>query len=153
MHVRTTHTTRTRTHTHTHTHTTHTLQFSYGFLMLAVFLAIDTLVLTLSTLLRSPLPSPLYHTPQDQPQTDTGSRTTLQNTSTPSQYHVCIVSAVDYNQLFFFVMANVLTGVVNLTVDTLRASAPFGLTVLTVYMLVLVGTFVLLHTYGVKVKL
>ncbi len=50
-------------------------------------------------------------------------------------------------------MANVLTGVVNLAVDTLHASAPFGLTVLTVYMLVLVGTFVLLHRCGVKVKL
>ena len=37
-----------------------------------------------------------------------------------SQSSVCVISAVDYNQLLFFVAANVLTGLVNMFVDTLH---------------------------------
>ena len=101
--------------------------------MMAIFLAIDCLILPLSHILHTSHPSPLYNT---------------QHTS-----NICIISAIDYNQLFFFVVANLFTGFVNFSVDTLHASVSVSLAVLVVYMMVLVGIFVLLHRFRIKVKL
>ena len=108
--------------------------------MLAVFLIIDLLVVPLSHTLGFSLLSPLY--------TEKDLREEKR-----SQSSVCVISAVDYNQLLFFVAANVLTGLVNMVVDTLHTGALQSLTILLLYMLVLVGMFVLLHTQRVKVKL
>ena len=122
----------------------HFQQFAYSLLMLAVFLIIDLLVLPLSHTLGFSLLSPLYTKSSEK-----GPREEEKH----SQSSVCVISAVDYNQLLFFVIANVLTGLVNMVVDTLHTGALQSLTILLLYMLVLVGMFVLLHTQRVKVKL
>ena len=116
------------------------LQFAYSLLMLTVFLIIDLLVVPLSHTLGLSLLSPLY--------TEKDPREEKR-----SQSSICVISAVDYNQLLFFVAANILTGLVNMFVDTLHTGALQSLTTLLLYMLVLVGMFVLLHTQRVKVKL
>jgi phosphatidylinositol glycan class W len=67
--------------------------------------------------------------------------------------HPCIASAVDYNQLLFFLVANVLTGLVNFSMDTLHAGMGVALTVLMVYMATLTALFLTLHRLRVKVKL
>nr|XP_056721335.1 phosphatidylinositol-glycan biosynthesis class W protein [Euleptes europaea] len=48
---------------------------------------------------------------------------------------VCMVSAVNKNQLLYFLLANVLTGLVNMMVDTINSNAVFAMFVLHVYML------------------
>ncbi|XP_015264972.1 PREDICTED: phosphatidylinositol-glycan biosynthesis class W protein [Gekko japonicus] len=48
---------------------------------------------------------------------------------------VCMVSAVNKNQLLYFLLANVLTGLVNVMVDTIHSNAIFAMFVLHVYML------------------
>lgn len=66
---------------------------------------------------------------------------------------LCVCSAVDYNQLTFFLLANVLTGAVNFSVDTLHAGAESALAVLAGYMATLTVLFMTLHRYKVKIKL
>ena len=121
----------THTHTHTHTHT----QFSYGCMMLTLFMAIDLSIIVLYYAHKTTLPPP-YIQPEN--------HSTLQ---------VCVISAVDYNQLTFFVAANLLTGLVNFSIDTLRASVPVSLAVLMLYMVALVFVFVALHKLRIKIKL
>ena len=111
--------------------------------MLTVFLTIDILVLPLSNTLGLSLLSPLY----------TESSEKDPRKEKHSQSNICAISAVDYNQLLFFVAANILTGLVNVFVDTLHAGPLESLTILLLYMLVLVAAFVLLHTHRIKVKL
>ena len=111
--------------------------------MLTVFLTVDILVLPLSNTLGLPLLSPLY--------TESSEKDPCKEKH--SQSNICVISAVDYNQLLFFVAANILTGLVNVSVDTLHAGPLQSLTILLLYMLVIVGTFVLLHTHRTKVKL
>ena len=66
---------------------------------------------------------------------------------------MCIVSAVDYNQLGFFLLANLLTGLVNSSLDTLHTRPPLALAVLLSYMCVLVGVFLALHRLQIRLKL
>ncbi|XP_060115064.1 phosphatidylinositol-glycan biosynthesis class W protein [Heteronotia binoei] len=47
----------------------------------------------------------------------------------------CMVSAVNKNQLLYFLLANVLTGLVNVMVDTIHSNAILAMFVLHVYML------------------
>jgi len=118
--------------------------------MVGVFLAIDLLVVPLSHALGHSLLSPLYmESSIKKERRGAGTNETVSHT----QSNVCIISAVDYNQLLFFVVANVFTGAVNVTVDTLHAGALWSLTILLLYMMTLVGIFVLLHTFRIKVKL
>ena len=72
--------------------------------MVGVFLAIDLLVVPLSHALGHSLLSPLY-TESSIKKDGAGTNETVSHT----QSNVCIISAVDYNQLLFFVMANVFT--------------------------------------------
>ncbi len=97
------------------------LQFSYGTLIVGLFLLTDIVVCLLSR-----------H---------------------PSNTSVSIVEAVDYNQLGFFLLANLLTGLVNFSMDTLSADWSIALTVLHVYMAVLALVFCLLLKLNIKIKL
>ena len=90
-------------------------QFSYGTFLLLFFLISDIIILTTTQLIQSPAP-PLYAS--DHTSDSTHSRTSQRRAPSPP---LCLVSAVDYNQLAFFLLANVLTGVVNFLVDTLHA--------------------------------
>ncbi|XP_042298191.1 phosphatidylinositol-glycan biosynthesis class W protein isoform X2 [Sceloporus undulatus] len=49
--------------------------------------------------------------------------------------NVCVISAVNKNQLLYFLLANVLTGIVNLLVDTIHSSTFAAMSILHLYML------------------
>ena len=105
--------------------------------MVGLFLLTDLITYTLA------LSTHTHHTPLHTPHTP----------HDPHKLRLCIVSAVDYNQLTFFLLANLLTGLVNITMDTLIATTTTSLAVLTVYMCVLVCVFLVLFKLNIKLKL
>ena len=126
------------------------VQVSYGVMMLAVFLTIDVALHFLSSVLRKPLPSP--HTPPtpSPPQPHNGSDSATKHVRCSN---VCFVSAVDFNQLGFFLLANIFTGLVNFLVDTLNTGAMFSIIILIIYMACLMAVFLILHRLNIKIKL
>ncbi|XP_077168703.1 glucosaminyl-phosphatidylinositol-acyltransferase PIGW [Paroedura picta] len=52
-----------------------------------------------------------------------------------TDHSVCMISAVNKNQLLYFLLANLLTGLVNMMVDTIHSTAIFAMFVLHIYML------------------
>ena len=113
--------------------------------MLAVFLVIDMLLHLLCATLRRPLPPPHGTHAMSRPHTD--------NRQYVRHSNMCFVSAVDFNQLGFFLLANIFTGVVNFLVDTLNSSVEFSVVILVLYMASLMTIFLVLHKFKVKIKL
>ena len=105
------------------------LQFSYGALIVGLFLLTDVIVSTLSHTSQVPRPHSLHSA------------------------SVCLISAVDYNQLGFFLLANLFTGLVNFSMDTLSVSWTTGLVILLAYMAVLSFVFCTLYKFNIKIKL
>lgn len=64
----------------------------------------------------------------------------------------CLVQAVNRNQLLFFLLANVLTGLTNATVDTLNCSRSLSVALLLSYMFVNCSLIYVLHISKVTVK-
>ncbi|XP_040907668.1 phosphatidylinositol-glycan biosynthesis class W protein [Toxotes jaculatrix] len=64
----------------------------------------------------------------------------------------CLVQAVSRNQLLFFLLANVMTGLTNSIVDTLSCSGSFSVCVLLIYMFVNCSVIYVLHLCGITVK-
>ncbi|KAI8509343.1 hypothetical protein Bbelb_131910 [Branchiostoma belcheri] len=64
----------------------------------------------------------------------------------------CLLSAVNRNQLFFFLLANLLTGAVNLCVDTLRTEPFLAFCIVFAYMLQLCNVLVVLHARNISLK-
>ncbi|NXJ73348.1 PIGW protein, partial [Trogon melanurus] len=48
--------------------------------------------------------------------------------------HACLISAINKNQLLFFLLANLMTGAVNILVDTIHSKTAFTLCILHLYM-------------------
>ncbi|XP_053703591.1 phosphatidylinositol-glycan biosynthesis class W protein [Synchiropus splendidus] len=65
---------------------------------------------------------------------------------------VCLVQAVSKNQLVFFLLANVMTGLTNAVVDTFSCTTLFSLGVLTLYMFVNSIVIHVLDTCGIVLK-
>ncbi|XP_037543369.1 phosphatidylinositol-glycan biosynthesis class W protein [Nematolebias whitei] len=65
---------------------------------------------------------------------------------------LCIVQAVSRNQLLFFLLSNVMTGLTNSLVDTLSCSGSFSVCVLLLYMFINSLVIYVLHVCGVTVK-
>lgn len=65
---------------------------------------------------------------------------------------LCLVQAVSRNQLLFFLLANVLTGLTNSVVDTLSCSSSFSVCVLLLYMFVNCCVVYVLHVCGITLK-
>lgn len=124
-------------------------QCSYGALLLSLFLAIDIIILATTKLSQSPLPPPYSSDHTLTPTNHSGCRRVAPLPPAP----LCVMSSVDYNQLAFFLLANVLTGLVNYLVDTLRTGPVWALVVLVIYMATLQSIFTALHTYKIKLKL
>lgn len=118
--------------------------------MLAVFLVIDILVHILCHALHKPLPPP--YSPHPPPSI---SRTQYySNNSQHVRYSdLCFISVVDFNQLAFFLLANIFTGLVNFSVATLSAGRLFSVVVLLVYTACLMAIFTLMHRFSIKIKL
>ncbi|KAG7515499.1 phosphatidylinositol-glycan biosynthesis class W protein [Solea senegalensis] len=64
----------------------------------------------------------------------------------------CLVQAVARNQLLFFLLANVMTGLTNSVVDTLHCSSSFSVCVLLIYMFTNCSVTYVLHLCGITVK-
>ncbi|XP_019130489.2 phosphatidylinositol-glycan biosynthesis class W protein [Larimichthys crocea] len=64
----------------------------------------------------------------------------------------CLVQAVSRNQLLFFLLANVMTGLTNSLVDTLNCGSLFSVYVLLSYMFVNCLVIYVLHLCGITVK-
>lgn len=65
---------------------------------------------------------------------------------------MCLIQAVNRNQLLFFLLANVLTGLTNSTIDTLSCSNLFSVCVLLLYMFVNCSLIYVLHIRKITVK-
>lgn len=64
----------------------------------------------------------------------------------------CLIQAVSRNQLLFFLLANVLTGLTNSAVDTLSCSSSFSVCVLLSYMFTNCFVIYVLHLCGISLK-
>lgn len=64
----------------------------------------------------------------------------------------CLIEAVSRNQLLFFLLANVLTGLTNSIVDTLSCSTSLSVCVLLLYMFMNCFVIYVLHLCGITVK-
>ncbi|XP_029923858.1 phosphatidylinositol-glycan biosynthesis class W protein [Myripristis murdjan] len=65
---------------------------------------------------------------------------------------LCLVQAVSRNQLLFFMLANVLTGLTNMLVDTISCSDSFSVCVLLLYMFTNCSVIYGLHRCEITVK-
>ncbi|XP_006138694.2 glucosaminyl-phosphatidylinositol-acyltransferase PIGW [Pelodiscus sinensis] len=65
---------------------------------------------------------------------------------------ICIINAIDRNQLVFFLLANVMTGIVNMTLDTIHSNTPFTLFVLHLYMFTNCLFMYTLHAKNITLK-
>ncbi|KAM6906834.1 phosphatidylinositol-glycan biosynthesis class W protein [Xenentodon cancila] len=65
---------------------------------------------------------------------------------------LCLVQAVSRNQLLFFLLSNVLTGLTNAAVDTLTCSSSFSVFVLLLYMFINCFVIYVLHVCGITLK-
>uniref|UniRef100_A0A8C6S7W6 Phosphatidylinositol-glycan biosynthesis class W protein n=1 Tax=Neogobius melanostomus TaxID=47308 RepID=A0A8C6S7W6_9GOBI len=65
---------------------------------------------------------------------------------------MCLVQAVNRNQLIFFLLSNVMTGITNSVVDTLTCSSDFSVYVLLTYMFINCVVIYVLHLYDVTIK-
>lgn len=65
---------------------------------------------------------------------------------------LCLVQAVNRNQLIFFLLANIMTGLANSLVDTLNCTSEYSVYVLLSYMFVNSFAIYSLHLYGVTIK-
>ncbi|XP_028322625.1 phosphatidylinositol-glycan biosynthesis class W protein isoform X2 [Gouania willdenowi] len=63
-----------------------------------------------------------------------------------------LIQAISRNQLFFFLLSNVLTGLTNSTIDTLHCGSLFSVFVLLFYMLINCFFIYVLHSYDITVK-
>jgi glucosaminylphosphatidylinositol acyltransferase len=61
-----------------------------------------------------------------------------------------VLQAVNRNQLAFFILANLLTGAINLSIRTIYAPAPVATAVILGYMLLLLGLAVLGRNVSLK---
>nr|CAI5839130.1 unnamed protein product [Callosobruchus analis] len=74
----------------------------------------------------------------------------LSDRSFLSSYLFC---AINYNGLVFFLLANVLTGLVNLTIDTNSVGPVTTLAILSIYSLLCCGVVSILYNKRIKVKI
>ncbi len=117
---------------------------------MSLYLTYDIIILISSRVTQSPAP-PLYA--QDHTPDAAATVKTTRRAPPPPPVPQCLVSAVDYNQLPFFLLANVLTGVVNSLVDTLSAGPVVALLVVCCYMAALQVIATILHSNKIKIKL
>ena len=66
-----------------------------------------------------------------------------------TRQHVSLLAAIDYNQLVFFLMGNLFTGMINLSMNTLTASEAVSMTIILCYMLTLSLLSLVLKHYNV----
>lgn len=66
--------------------------------------------------------------------------------------HICLIAAINKNQLLFFLLANVMTGIVNVMIDTIHSRAALTLCILHVYMFLNCFIMYILHAKNIVLK-
>ncbi|NWU52285.1 PIGW protein, partial [Dromas ardeola] len=66
--------------------------------------------------------------------------------------HNCLISAINKNQLLFFLLANVMTGAVNILIDTIHSKTTFTLCILHLYMFFNCLIMYILHAKNIVLK-
>ncbi|KFP98083.1 Phosphatidylinositol-glycan biosynthesis class W protein [Leptosomus discolor] len=66
--------------------------------------------------------------------------------------HVCLISAINKNQLLFFLLANVMTGIVNILIDTIHSETALTLCILHLYMFLNCLIMHILHAKNIVLK-
>ncbi|KAF1526689.1 Phosphatidylinositol-glycan biosynthesis class W protein, partial [Eudyptes sclateri] len=66
--------------------------------------------------------------------------------------HICLISAINKNQLLFFLLANVMTGTVNILIDTIHSKTAFMLCILHLYMFFNCLIMYILHAKNIVLK-
>ncbi|XP_077981540.1 glucosaminyl-phosphatidylinositol-acyltransferase PIGW-like [Glandiceps talaboti] len=64
----------------------------------------------------------------------------------------CLIGAINRNQLLFFLLSNVMTGVINMNIQTILQPTQVGLVVIFCYMFILSFVHVLLHASNITTK-
>lgn len=88
--------------------------------MLAALIIVDTVILLIE------------HTTNLRAHFDLYANPTSENNKTT---YISLLSAIDYNQLVFFLAGNLLTGFVNLSINTLTTSDSLSVIIVLLYML------------------
>ncbi|NXY73867.1 PIGW protein, partial [Glareola pratincola] len=65
---------------------------------------------------------------------------------------ICLISAINKNQLLFFLLANVMTGTVNILIDTIHSKTAFTLCILHLYMFFNCLIMYILHAKNIVLK-
>ncbi|XP_028404564.1 uncharacterized protein At4g17910-like [Dendronephthya gigantea] len=65
----------------------------------------------------------------------------------------CLLSAVNYNLLAYFLLANILTGIVNLSLETIHASPIIALVIMNIYLLTLHAAITVFYKHNILLKL
>ncbi|XP_053940717.1 phosphatidylinositol-glycan biosynthesis class W protein [Cuculus canorus] len=65
---------------------------------------------------------------------------------------ICLISAINKNQLLFFLLANVMTGALNMLIDTIHSNTAFTLCILHFYMFFNCLIMFMLHTKNIVLK-
>ncbi|NXE08967.1 PIGW protein, partial [Lophotis ruficrista] len=66
--------------------------------------------------------------------------------------HICLISAISKNQLLFFLLANVMTGAVNILIDTIHSKTALTLCILHLYMFFNCLIMYILHAKNIVFK-
>ena len=111
-----------------------------------VIMFISDLVVLFLIKIRKPLipPSPYYNTAV------MSSSSSSSSTPTTHSSNICLVSAIDYNQFTFFLLANLSTGLVNMSVDTIYTGPVMSLIILGGHLVFLSIISILLHKFKIK---
>lgn len=68
-----------------------------------------------------------------------------------SSPNLCLISAIDYNQFTFFLLANLSTGLVNFSVDTMNTSSLNALILLSLHLVCLCVLAIVMKTFRIKI--
>lgn len=74
------------------------------------------------------------------------------NAVSDNQKCFCLITALNFNQLGYFLIANLLTGLVNLSLQTINASPSTAFFILNVYLFVLNGIILVLYRRKLLLK-
>ncbi|KAG8589007.1 hypothetical protein GDO81_006211 [Engystomops pustulosus] len=66
--------------------------------------------------------------------------------------HFCLIEAINRNQLLFFLHSNILTGIVNLSINTIHSDCMFSVIVILIYMFVNCLISYILHVNDITLK-
>ncbi|KAM4795122.1 phosphatidylinositol-glycan biosynthesis class W protein [Rhinophrynus dorsalis] len=68
------------------------------------------------------------------------------------EIRLCLIEAISRNQLLFFLVSNIMTGIVNMLIDTIHSNNLFSISVLLVYMFLNCFIVYFLHIQNITLK-